>query len=151
MFERVTEHARQVFVLADEEARRVNHAYIGTEHLLLGLVSEEEGLAGRILRSLGVELDRVRSDVAKIVGLGDEEVTAAELRLTPRMEDILALSRNEAHELGAGLVGTEHLLLGLAREGNGVANVILLDYGASSEDIRARVQDFVSGPGRRRQ
>jgi ATP-dependent Clp protease ATP-binding subunit ClpA len=149
--ENLTERARQVFVLADDEARRLNHAYIGTEHFLLGLLGDEEGLAGRVLRSFGVELERTRSDVARIVGPGDEAVPLGSLPLTPRMETIIELSRAEAETAGRQMVGTEHLLLGLAREGNGVANVILLDYGTSSEEIRARVHDVVSGPGRRRQ
>jgi ATP-dependent Clp protease ATP-binding subunit ClpC len=147
--DRFTERARQVFVLADDEARRMKHAYIGTEHLLLGLVREEESLAARALASLGVELERVRLDVARIAGLGDAEVAPGELPLTPRMENIVALSESQADEMGRQVVGTEHLLLGLAREGNGVANVILFEYGASSEDIRETVIDFVAGPGRR--
>lgn len=151
MLDRFSGHARQVFVLADEEARRLNHAYIGTEHFLLGLVGEEEGVAGRALRSFGVELDRVGSDVVRIVGLGDEDVPPSELPLTPRMETIIELSHAEAETAGRQTIDTEHLLLGLAREGNGVANLILRDYGVSSEDIRARVNDFVSGPGRRPQ
>jgi ATP-dependent Clp protease ATP-binding subunit ClpC len=149
VFERFTERARQVVVLADDEARRLNHAYIGTEHFLLGLVRQEEGLAARALASFGVEVDRVRSDVTRIVGLGDEQVAPGELPLTPRMPEIIALSKHEADQMGRKVIGTEHLLLGLAREGNGVANVILLGYGVRSEDIRVRVIDFISGRGRR--
>jgi ATP-dependent Clp protease ATP-binding subunit ClpC len=147
VFEGFTERARQVFVLADDEARRLKHAYIGTEHFLLGLVREDEGLAGRALASFGVEIDRVRRDVTRIVGAGDEDVPPGDLPLTPRMETIIELSEAEARAAGRQIVGTEHLLLGLAREGNGVANVILRDYGVSSEDIRKRVIDFISGRG----
>jgi ATP-dependent Clp protease ATP-binding subunit ClpC len=145
MFENFTQRGRQVFVFADEEARRLNHAYIGTEHFLLGLIRVEEGLAARVLGSFGVELDRVRVTVAWIVGLGDEEVAVSELPLTPRMQTIIELAETYAHAAGSRKVGTAHLLLGLAREGNGVANLILSDDGASSEDIRDRVVDFISG------
>jgi ATP-dependent Clp protease ATP-binding subunit ClpC len=148
VFETLTERARQVAVLADYEARRLNHAYIGTEHLLLGLV-RADGVAARALASFGLELEPVRADVVRIVGRGDEEVARGELPLTPRMTAIISLSRNEAEELGGKVIDTEHLLLGLAREGNGVANVILLDYGVDSEDVRARVIDLLSGGGRR--
>jgi ATP-dependent Clp protease ATP-binding subunit ClpC len=147
VFGSFSEHTRQVAVLADYEARRLNHAYIGTEHLLLGLV-RAEGVAARALASFGLELERVRADVVRIVGRGDEKVTRRELPLTPRMTNIISLSRNKAEELGREVVDTEHLLLGLAHEGHGVANVILWEYGASSEDIRERVIDLVSGPGR---
>jgi ATP-dependent Clp protease ATP-binding subunit ClpC len=148
MFERFTERARQVFVLADDEARRLKHAYIGTEHFLLGLIREDEGLAGRVLSSFGLELDRVRSDVVRMVGLGDEDVTADELPLTPRMETIIELAHAEAEAAGLEVVGTEHLLLALAREGHGVANVLLLEYRATSQDVRARVIDFGSSASR---
>jgi ATP-dependent Clp protease ATP-binding subunit ClpC len=146
VFERFTESARQVFRFAGDEARRLNHAYIGTEHLLLGLIREEKGLAAQALRSCGVKLEVVRLDVARIVGLGDEEVTATDLPLTPRMASIVELSRAEADAGGRQVVGTEHLLLGLAREANGVANRILWDYGIRSNDVRERVTDFASRP-----
>jgi ATP-dependent Clp protease ATP-binding subunit ClpC len=148
VFEGFSERARQVFVLADDEARRLGHAYIGTEHLLLGLVREEESLAARVLSSFGVDVDRLRSDVVRIVGLGDEDVPSERLPLTPRMDTILELSKAEAQSADRQVVGTEHLLLGLVREGNGVANLILFQYGVSSDDIRARVVGLVSGPGR---
>jgi ATP-dependent Clp protease ATP-binding subunit ClpC len=146
VFEGFTERARQVFVLADDEARRLRHAYIGTEHLLLGLVREEEALAARVLASFGVEIDRLRSDVVRIVGLGDEDVPPEALPLTPRMDAIVELSRAEAQSTDRQVVGTEHLLLGLAREGHGVANVILFEYGVRSDDIRERVTELLSGP-----
>jgi ATP-dependent Clp protease ATP-binding subunit ClpC len=145
VFERFTGPARNVFVLADEEARRLRHAYIGTEHFLLGLLRETDGLAARVLHDSGVALEPVRFDVERIVGLGDEEVRAGELPLTPRMKAILELSQDEADRMRHPLVGTEHLLLALAREGNGVANVILHGYGVRSDDLRRTVVDLVSG------
>jgi ATP-dependent Clp protease ATP-binding subunit ClpC len=106
---------------------------------------------GRVaaLASFGLELDRTRSEVARIVGMGDEVSPPGTLPLTPRMETIIELSKAEAQAAGMQIVGTEHLLLGLAREGNGVANVILWEFGVTSDDVRERVIDFASGPGRR--
>jgi ATP-dependent Clp protease ATP-binding subunit ClpC len=149
VFQGFTERAQQVFVLADDEARRLKHAYIGTEHFLLGLIREDAGLAARTLSSLGLEVDRVRSDVVRMVGLGDEDVAADELHLTPRMETIVELAYAEADAAGVKVVGTEHLLLALAGEGHGIANVLLVEYGATSEDVRARVTDLGSSSGRR--
>jgi ATP-dependent Clp protease ATP-binding subunit ClpC len=146
VFERLSERARQVFVLADDEARRLRHGYIGTEHLLLGLI-RDEGLAGRVLKSFGLEPEPVREEVVRIVGLGDEEVTAEELPVTPRVETIIELAEAEAEAAGVAVVGAEHLLLGLAREGHGVANIILRDYGGNPDEIRRRTLEF-SGRGR---
>src|SRR5712691_9721981 len=130
MFERFTERARQVVVLAQEEARALRHNYIGTEHLLLGLLREEEGIAARVLAELGVTLDDIRADVKRIVGLGDEP-TRGQIPFTPRAKKALELSLRAANELGHGFIGTEHVLLGLAREGNDVASRLLTDHGAS--------------------
>src|ERR671919_2791015 len=127
MFERFTERARQVVVLAQEEARTLKHNYIGTEHILLGLLREEEGLAARVLESLDITVERVRSQVVRIVGSG------------------------EALSLGHNYIGTEHILLGLVRENEGVAARILLDFDADSEKIRNEVIRMLSGPGGRRQ
>src|SRR4051795_13362650 len=124
MFERFTERARQVVVLAQHEARTLRHNYIGTEHLLLGLLREEEGLAARVLGELGVTLEGSREQVANIVGEGDEGTTG-QIPFTPRAKRVLELSLSEATALGHGYVGTEHLLLGMAREGSGVAARIL--------------------------
>ena len=115
MFERFTERARQVVVLAQDEARALKHNYIGTEHLLLGLLREEQGLAARVLESLGVTVEEVRIQVARIVGQGDE-LAMGQIPFTPRSKKILELSLREALSLGHDYIGTEHLLLGLARE-----------------------------------
>src|SRR2546422_2815752 len=109
MFERFTERARQVVVLAQEEARTLKHNYIGTEHLLLGLLREEEGLAARVLESLGITLEAVRSQVARIVGQG-ETVTSGQISFTPRAKNVLELALREAKSLGHKYIGTEHIL-----------------------------------------
>jgi ATP-dependent Clp protease ATP-binding subunit ClpC len=145
VFDRFTPRARQVFQLAAEEARGMNHAYIGTEHFLLGLIGEKEGVAARVLRSFGMKQDDVRSDVVRMVGLGDEPVEAPQLPFTPRMHDILELSKGEAYSLRHDHVGTEHLLLGLAREGNGVANIIMAEHGATSDGVREATNAYLRG------
>jgi ATP-dependent Clp protease ATP-binding subunit ClpC len=145
VFERFSGPARNVFVLADDEARRLRHAYIGTEHLLLGLLREDDGLAARVLHGSRVGLEEVRRDVTRIVGLGDAEVPPGELALTPRMQTIVELSWAEAASTRHPVVGTGHLLLALAREGNGVANVILRDYGVASDDLRKAAIGLLSG------
>ncbi len=137
MFERFTERARQVVVLAQEEARTLKHNYIGTEHILLGLLREEEGLAARVLESLDITVERVRAQVVRIVGSG-EEVTSGQIPFTPRAKKVLELALREALSLGHKYIGTEHILLGLVRENEGVAARILLDFDADSEKIRKR-------------
>jgi Clp amino terminal domain, pathogenicity island component len=150
MFERFTERARQVVVLAQEEARTLKHNYIGTEHILLGLLREEEGLAARVLESLDITVERVRGQVVRIVGSG-EEVTSGQIPFTPRAKKVLELALREALSLGHNYIGTEHILLGLVRENEGVAARILLDFDADSEKIRNEVIRMLSGPsGRRR-
>ena len=148
MFERFTERARQVVVLAQDEARALRHNYIGTEHLLLGLLREEEGLAARVLDTLYVTVDEVRAQVARIVGPGDE-VTSGQIPFTPRAKKVLELSLREAISLRHNYIGTEHILLGLVRENEGVAARILLDFDADAEKIRNEVIGMLSGPGRR--
>src|SRR6187397_204390 len=148
MFERFTERARQVVVLAQEEARTLKHNYIGTEHILLGLLREEEGLAARVLESLDITTERVRSQVVRIVGSG-EEVTSGQIPFTPRAKKVLELALREALSLGHNYIGTEHILLGLVRENEGVAARILLDFDADSEKIRNEVIRMLSGPGGR--
>jgi ATP-dependent Clp protease ATP-binding subunit ClpC len=148
MFERFTERARQVVVLAQEEARTLKHNYIGTEHILLGLLREEEGLAARVLESLDITVERVRAQVVRIVGSG-EEVTAGQIPFTPRAKKVLELALREALSLGHNYIGTEHILLGLVRENEGVAARILLDFDADSEKIRNEVIRMLSGPGSR--
>src|SRR6201986_4971745 len=150
LFERFTERARQVVVLAQEEARTLKHNYIGTEHILLGLLREEEGLAARVLESLDITVERVRAQVVRIDGSG-EEVTSGQIPFTPRAKKVLELALREALSLGHNYIGTEHILLGLVRENEGVAARILLDFDADSEKIRNEVIRLLSGPGGRRQ
>ena len=155
MFERFTERARQVVVLAQDEARTLKHNYIGTEHILLGLLREEEGLAARVLDSLDITVEEMRVQVARIVGQGDE-VTTGQIPFTPRAKKVLELALREALSLGDNFIGTEHILLGLVRENEGVAARILLDFDADAEKIRnelLRVMSRETGrrpaPGRR--
>src|SRR2546429_2936277 len=150
MFERFTERARQVVVLAQEEARILKHNYIGTEHILLGLLREEEGLAARVLESLDITVEEVRAQVARIVGQGDE-VTTGQIPFTPRAKKVLELALREALSLGHNYIGTEHILLGLVRENEGVAARILLDFDADADKIRNEIIRMLSGPGRRQQ
>ena len=148
MFERFTERARQVVVLAQDEARALKHNYIGTEHILLGLLREEEGLAARVLEQLDITVEEVRAQVARIVGQGDE-VTTGQIPFTPRAKKVLELALREALSLGHNYIGTEHILLGLVRENEGVAARILLDFDADAEKIRNEIIRMLSGPGRR--
>ena len=147
MFERFTERARQVVVLAQDEARSLKHNYIGTEHLLLGLLRAEDGFAARLLDSFGVTLDGVREEVARIIGVGDD-VTQGAIPFTPRAKNVLELSLREARSLGQ-YVGTEHVLIGLGREKNGVGARILQDLGADAETIRSETIRVLSAPERR--
>ncbi len=137
-------------VLAHEEAGALQHNYIGTEHILLGLLREEEGLAARVLESFEITVAHARANVVRIVGRG-EEVTAGQIPLTPRAKKVLELALREALSLGHNYIGTEHILLGLARESEGVAARILLDFDADSEKIRNEVMRMLSGPGAREQ
>ena len=148
MFERFTERARQVVVLAQEEARSLKHNYIGTEHLLLGLLREEEGVAARVFDKLEISVEEVRAAVVRIVGSG-EEVPQGQIPFTPRAKKVLELALREALSLGHNYIGTEHILLGLIREEEGVATRILLDLDADPEKIRTEVMQLLSGPGRR--
>jgi ATP-dependent Clp protease ATP-binding subunit ClpC len=148
MFERFTERARQVVVLAQEEARSLKHNYIGTEHLLLGLLREEEGVAARVFDKLEISVEEVRAAVVRIVGSG-EEVPQGQIPFTPRAKKVLELALREALSLGHNYIGTEHILLGLIREEEGVATRILLDLDADPEKIRNEVMQLLSGPGRR--
>jgi ATP-dependent Clp protease ATP-binding subunit ClpC len=135
-------------VLAQDEARALKHNYIGTEHILLGLLREEEGLAARVLESLDITVEEVRAQVARIVGQGDE-VTTGQIPFTPRAKKVLELALREALSLGHNYIGTEHILLGLVRENEGVAARILLDFDADAEKIRNEIIRMLSGPGRR--
>ena len=149
MFERFTERARQVVVLAQDEARALKHNYIGTEHILLGLLREEEGLAARVLESLDITVERVRAQVVRIVGSG-EEVTSGQIPFTPRAKKVLELGLREALSLGHNYIGSEHILLGIARENEGVAARMLLDAGVDADAIRdAVVREVGESPPRR--
>jgi ATP-dependent Clp protease ATP-binding subunit ClpA len=148
LFERFTERARQVVVLAQDEARELRHNYIGTEHLLLGLLREEEGVASQALGNLGVTLERTRAQVGRIVGPGDERVTG-QIAFTPRAKKVLELALREAQSLGHNYIGTEHVLLGVVRENDGVAARILFDFGADAETVRNEIIRLLSGPGRK--
>jgi ATP-dependent Clp protease ATP-binding subunit ClpC len=148
MFERFTERARQVVVLAQDEARLLGHDHIGTEHILLGLLREEEGVAARVLDTLDITVEEVRARVARIVGEGDA-VTSGDLPFTPRVQNIFGLAGlaiREALSLGYNEIRTEHILLGLVRENEGIAARILLDFDADLETIRNEVIRVLSGP-----
>jgi ATP-dependent Clp protease ATP-binding subunit ClpC len=147
VFERFTERAKQVVVLAQDEARALKHNYIGTEHILLGLLREEEGLAARVLERLDVTVEEVRAQVARIIGPGDEPIVSGQIPFTPRAKKVLELSLREALSLKHNYIGTEHILLGLVRENEGVAARILLDFGADAEKIRNEIMRVLSGPG----
>jgi hypothetical protein len=146
MFERFTERARQVVVLAQDEARSLQHNYIGTEHLLLGLLREEEGVAARVLEGLDITLEEVQAQVARIVGRGDEGATG-QIPFTPRAKKALELSLREAMRLGHNYIGTEHILLGLVAVDQGVAVRILLDFDAAPDKIQNETLRMLSGPG----
>src|SRR5687768_9029334 len=137
-FDKFTERARKVLQLAQEEAQRFNHNYIGTEHLLLGLVREGEGVAAKVLANLGVDLNKVRSAVEFIIGRGERTVTG-DIGLTPRAKKVIELSVEEARRLNHNYIGTEHLLLGLVREGEGIAAGVLESLGVSLDKVRQQV------------
>ena len=147
MFERFTDRARRVVVLAQEEARMLNHNYIGTEHLLLGLVHEGEGIAARALESLGITLNSVREQVQDIIGPG-ANAPSGHIPFTPRAKKVLELSMREAIQLNHGYIGTEHILLGMVRANEGVANQVLAKLGVEPAAVRQAVMDLISGyPG----
>ncbi len=148
MFERFTDKARRVVVLAQEEARILNHSYIGTEHLLLGLVHEGEGVAARALESLGISLQAVRQDVEEIIGRG-QQPPPGHIPFTPRAKKVLELSLRESNQLGHNYIGTEHILLGLLREGEGVAAQVLVKMGMDLNRVRQQVIELLHGrPGK---
>ena len=147
MFERFTERARQVVVLAQDEARALGHSYIGTEHLLLGLLREEEGLAARALASLNVTIEEVRAKVERIVGRGPDHAETGQIPFTPRAKKTLELALREGQALGHNYIGTEHILLGLARQDEGVAGQILAALGVDVDTIRRHVIRLLGGAG----
>ena len=144
MFEKFTDKARRVVVLAQEEAKLLNHNYIGTEHILLGLIHEGEGVAAKALESLGINLDAVRDQVQEIIGQG-QQAPSGHIPFTPRAKKVLELSLREALQLGHSYIGTEHLLLGLIREGEGVAAQVLTRLGADTNRVRQQVIQLLSG------
>ncbi|MDE9364961.1 ATP-dependent Clp protease ATP-binding subunit [Luteipulveratus sp. YIM 133132] len=144
MFERFTDRARRVVVLAQEEARMLNHNYIGTEHILLGLIHEGEGVAAKALESLGISLESVREQVQEIIGQG-QQTQSGHIPFTPRAKKVLELSLREGLQLGHSYIGTEHILLGLIREGEGVAAQVLVKLGADLSSVRQQVIQLLSG------
>ena len=145
MFERFSEHARQVVVLAQDEARALSHNYLGTEHLLLGLLRQQEGLGSRVLAAFGITLEEVRANVVRIVGQGDEVVTG-QIPFTKHAIRVLELALRESLSLNHNYIGTEHILLGLVRENEGVAFRILLDFDAHPDNTRDAVIRMLGGP-----
>jgi Clp amino terminal domain, pathogenicity island component/UvrB/uvrC motif len=144
MFERFTDRARRVVVLAQEEARMLNHGYIGTEHLLLGLVHEGEGVAAKALEAMGISLEAVREQVETIIGRG-QHTESGHIPFTPRAKRVLELSLRESSQLGHNYIGTEHILLGLVREGDGVAAQVLVKLGADLNRVRQQVIQQLHG------
>src|SRR5215471_7002134 len=145
MFEKFTDRARRVIVLAQEEARLLSHNFIGTEHLLLGLVHEGEGIAAQALEALGINMEAVREQVEEIVGHGEGQ-SAGHIPFTPRAKKVLELSLREALQLGHNYIGTEHILLGLIREGEGVAAQVLVRLGLDLDRVRQQVIQLAGGP-----
>ncbi|MEK9578252.1 MAG: Clp protease N-terminal domain-containing protein, partial [Aquiluna sp.] len=144
MFEKFTDKARRVVVLAQEEAKLLNHNYIGTEHILLGLIREGEGVAAKALEALNINLEQVREQVQDIIGQGQQS-PSGHIPFTPRAKKVLELSLREALQLGHSYIGTEHLLLGLIREGEGVAAQVLTKLGADTNKVRQQVIQLLSG------
>jgi ATP-dependent Clp protease ATP-binding subunit ClpC len=149
VFERYTERARQVVVLAQDEARALRHDFIGTEHLLLGLLREEEGLARRVLESFDISLQEARAQVARIVDQGGE-IPTGQIPFTPRAKRVLERVHEEALSLDHNYVGTEHILLALVGEGEGVGARILFEHGVGAERVRDEITRLLSGAGRAR-
>jgi ATP-dependent Clp protease ATP-binding subunit ClpC len=148
MFERFTDRARRVVVLAQEEARMLSHNYIGTEHILLGLIHEGEGVAAKALESLGISLELVRQQVEEIIGQG-QQAPSGHIPFTPRAKKVLELSLRESLQLGHNYIGTEHILLALLREGEGVAAQVLVKLGADLNRVRQQVIQLLHGyPGK---
>jgi len=143
MFDRFTDRAKKVMNLARQEAQRFNHEYLGTEHILLGLVQEGSGVAANVLKNMGIDLNKIRMEVEKIVKTGPSMVTMGQLPITPRAKKVLELSMEEAGNLGHNYIGTEHLLLGLIKENEGIAAQVLLNLTVKLEDVREEVLDFL--------
>ena len=144
MFERFTDRARRVVVLAQDEARMLNHSYIGTEHILLALIDEGEGVAARALAEMEISLEAVRGEVEELVGQG-QQAPSGHIPFTPQAKEVLQLSLREAVQLGHNYIGTEHILLGLIREGEGVAAQVLVRLGADLNRVRQKVIELLAG------
>src|SRR6266511_4714634 len=147
-FDRFNDRAKRTLALAQDEAIRFNHNYIGVEHLLLGLIREGEGVAARVLDSLGVDLSKARTNVEFIIGRGDSTTAPSEITLSPRTKKVIELAIDEARKLGHSHVGTEHLLLGLVREGEGIASGVLESLGVTLERVRNDVIATLGHPHR---
>jgi ATP-dependent Clp protease ATP-binding subunit ClpC len=143
MFERFTDRARKVMGLANQEAQRFNHEYIGTEHILLGLIKEGSGVAANVLRNLDIDLKKIRIEVEKIVQSGPDTVAMGKLPYTPRAKKVIELAFEEARSLGHNYVGTEHLLLGLLREQEGVAARVLVNLGLKLDEVREEILNLL--------
>jgi ATP-dependent Clp protease ATP-binding subunit ClpC len=148
MFDRFTDRARKVMNLAKQEAQRLNHEYIGTEHILLGLVQEGSGVAANVLRNMNIDLKKIRTEIEKIVKGSPTMVTMGNLPFTPRAKKVLELALEEASQLGHNYIGTEHLLLGLIKENEGIAARVLLNLGVKLEDVREEVLEFLGADPR---
>ncbi|GAG88851.1 unnamed protein product, partial [marine sediment metagenome] len=157
MFKRYTEKAKKAIMIAQEEAVNLNHDYIGTEHILIGLLKEEEGVASQVLKQLGVNVDKVVEEVERLVGKGEYQ-QVGEVTFTPRAKKVLELASQEASQLKNNYIGTEHILLGLIKEGSGVAVRILTDLGISLDNVYSEImkvlmdsgaQSFPSAPGKK--
>src|SRR3989338_5268995 len=146
MFNKFTERARKVILLAKQEAKRFNHDYIGTEHILLGLLREGEGVAAAVLQSLGMNLNNIRLEVEKLVQVGPSTVISGDLPFTPKAKKVMELAMEEARTLGHNYIGTEHLLLGLIREGEGVASLVFINMGLDLEKVREEVIKLLFSP-----
>src|SRR5665811_210045 len=138
MFKRYTEKAKKAIMIAQEEAINLNHDYIGTEHILIGLIKEEEGVASQVLRQLGVNIDKVVEELERLVGKGEYQ-QVGEISFTPRAKKILELASQEASQLKNNYIGTEHILLGLIKEGSGVAVRILADLGINLDNVYSEI------------
>lgn len=143
-----TERAQKVILIAQEEAKRLNHDYVGTEHILLGLIALGEGVAAQVLSNLGVDLHKIQSEVEKIVGAGDNVMLLGEIPFSPRAKKVLELAVEEANNLGHYYVGTEHLLLGLLREEEGVASRVLENLGLRLDIVREEIINLLGEPGK---
>ena len=143
MYERFTDRARKVMQLANQEAQRFNHEYIGTEHVLLGLIKEGSGVAANVLKNLDVDLRKIRLEVEKLVQSGPDMVTMGKLPQTPRAKKVIEYSMEEARNLNHNYVGTEHILLGLLREQEGVAAQVLMNLGLKLEEVREEVLNLL--------